>query len=103
MTSNRLHSPAISPEGKLDGINYPLWKFKMIMILQAFKFWDTAIGNDLDPQPTRDSMGNVISPANSTVVLGWKHQNVDTLCTIVLSVQDNALPLIQHVSKACKA
>ena len=102
MSSNKPRSPAIIPEGKLDGTNYPLWKFKMMAILQSFDLWDTAIGNDPEPQPTRDSMGNATSPADPTV-LGWKHKNADTLCTILLSVQDSVLTLIQHVSKACKA
>jgi len=48
-------------------------------------------------------MGNVTSLADSQVVLGWKHRNVDTLCTIVLCVQDNVLTLIQHVLKDSKA
>ena len=48
-------------------------------------------------------MGNVTSPTDPAVVLGWKHRNADTLCTIVLSVQDNVLTLIQHVSKASDA
>ena len=51
----------------------------------------------------RDSMGNVTSPTDHVIVLGWKRQNVNTLCTIVLSVQDSVLTLIQHVSKACEA
>ena len=75
----------------------------MMDILQTYDLSDTAIGNNPEPQPTRDSMGNVTSPVDPAVVLGWKHQNADTLCTIVLSVQDSVLTLIQHVSKACEA
>ena len=63
-----------------------MWKFKMMAILQAYDLWDTAISNDPEPQPMRDSMGNVTSPADPAAVLGWKHRNADTLCTIVLSV-----------------
>ena len=51
----------------------------------------------------RDSKGNVTSPADPAAVLGWKHRNADTLCTIVLSFQDSLLTLIQHVSKASEA
>ena len=73
MATDRPHPLAINTKGKLDGKNYPLWKLKMMVILQSFDLWDTAIGDDKEPQPTRDSMGNVTSLADPTVVLGWKH------------------------------
>jgi len=75
----------------------------MAVIVYSFNIWDTTFGDDKEPHPTRDSMGNVISLADSQVVLGWKHRNVDTLGTIVLCVQDNLLILIQHVLKDSKA
>jgi len=60
----------INIEGKLDKTNYPSWKFKMMMILQSTGLWDSAIGNDMEPQLMRDSIGNVTSPVNPQVVLG---------------------------------
>jgi len=73
MASNRPRPPTINSEGKLDAMNYLLRKFKMTVILQAYNLWDTPIGNDLEPQPMRDSMGNVTSLTDRAVVLGWKH------------------------------
>jgi len=103
MATSTPHLQAIIIDGKLNGINYPLWKFKIMAIPQSSDLWDFAIGNDPKPQPTRESMGNVTSPADPQVILGCKHRNVDTLCTIVLSVKDNMLTLIEHVSKAFEA
>ena len=66
----------------------------MMAILSSYELWDTAIGDDKEPQPMKDSNGNIVSPANPKAIIEWKQRNTDTLCAIVISVQDNMLALV---------
>ena len=85
MASNRPRPPALSNDGKLDGMNYPLWKFKMMAILSSYELWDTATGLDKQPEATMDASGNTV-PTSPTVVQEWKQRNADALCVIVINI-----------------
>ena len=102
----RIRPPAFS-EGKLDGTNYTLWKFKISAILDSYELLDTVMGPtgaDPEPVPTPD-------PTNSSILIqpdvadlrAWKRRNADALCAIVTSVTDSVLTLVQHTTKACDA
>ena len=49
--------PLAFTEGKLDGTNYTLWKFKITKILDSYELLDVILGTDAKPQPT-------LEPAN---------------------------------------
>ena len=49
-----------------------------------------------------DASDNFIPPS-PTAVQEWRQRNTDALCAIVISVQDNVLTMVQHVSKASEA
>ncbi|XP_057953875.1 uncharacterized protein LOC131148156 [Malania oleifera] len=77
-------------EGKLDGTNYTLWKFKMSAILDSYKLLVTAQGMDLEPIDSPDPTNpKVIIPLDAAFVKAWKRRNVDALCAIVTSVSDS--------------
>ena len=47
----RIRPPPLA-DGKLDGINYTLWKFKMSTILDSYKSLETVMGpTRADPEP----------------------------------------------------
>ena len=102
MASNRPRPPALSNDGKLDGTNYPLWKFKMMAILSSYELWDTATGLDKQPEASVDASGNTVPPS-PTAVQEWKQRNADALYAIVIKVQDSMLMMVQHVTKALEA
>jgi len=102
MASNRPRPPALSNDGKLDGTNYPLWKFKMMAILSSYELWDTATGIDKQPEATVDASGSILPPSPTTVQ-EWSQCNAYALCAIVISVQDSVLTMVQHVTKASEA
>ena len=102
----RIRPPAFS-EGKLDGTNYTLWKFKISAILDSYELLDTVMGPtgaDPEPVPTPD-------PTNSSIIIqpdvvdlrAWKRRNADALCAIVTSLTDSVLTLVQHTTKVCDA
>ena len=102
MASNRPCPLALSNDEKLDDMNYPLWKFKMMAILSSYELWDTATGIDKQPEATMDAFGSIIPPSPTTIQ-EWRQRNADALCVIVISVQDSVLMMVQHVTKASKA
>ena len=102
----RIRPPAFS-EGKLDGTNYTLWKFKISAILDSYELLDTVMGpTGADPEPVLTP-----DPTNSSILIqpdvadlrAWKRRNADALCAIVTSVTDSVLTLVQHTTKACDA
>ena len=50
--------PPIFSEGKLDGTNYTLWKFKISAILDSYELLETVLGIDLEPQSTPHGDGS---------------------------------------------
>ena len=60
----RLCIQPFDKSGKLDGSNYPLWKFKMKAILSAYELWNTATGADMKPvtRPDPANVGQNIVP-----------------------------------------
>ena len=74
----------------------------MMVILSSYELWDTATCIDKQPEATVDASGSILPPS-PTVVQEWRQLNVDSLCAIVISVQDNVLTMIQHVAKALEA
>ena len=99
----RMRPPAFT-EGKLDGTNYTLWKFKISTILDSYELLDVVLGNLPEPAP----ISNPLDPAHPSLfdpaeVREWKRKNADALCAIVTSSTDSVLALIQHTSKASEA
>ena len=90
----RIHPQAFT-EGKLDGTNYTLWKFKITAILDSYELLDVILGTDVDP-------GNTL-PLDADLLHAWKCKNTDALCALVTSTMDSVLTLIQHTTKAPKA
>lgn len=100
----RLRIPPFGESGKLDGSNYPLWKFKMKAILSAYELWDTATGADVRPvaRPDPANAGQHIAPT-ADEIQAWTRRDADALCSIVCSVSDSVMALIQHVTTAEEA
>ena len=99
----RMRPPAFT-EGKLDGTNYTLWKFKISAILDSYELLDVVLGNLLEPV----FISNPLDPAHPSLpdpaeVCEWKRKNADALCAFVTSFTDSVLTLIQHTSKASEA
>ena len=81
----RIRPPAFN-EGKLDGTNYTLWKFKISAILDSYELLNTVLG--LDPEPVgtpNPNNPNVITPPNADLLRAWKRRNADALCALVTS------------------
>ena len=90
----RIHPPAFT-EGKLDGTNYTLWKFKITAILHSYELLDVILGIDAEPQPTPDpaNPGSTLPP-NADLMQAWKCKNADALCALVTSTTDSVLTVI---------
>ncbi|MCO5582652.1 hypothetical protein L7F22_036550 [Adiantum nelumboides] len=101
-----IHPPAFT-EGKLDGTNYTLWKFKIFAILDSYELLDTVLGpNGADPEPvaTIDSTNpSAAIPPDATLLCAWRRRNADALCAIVMCLSDFVLTLVQHTTKAHEA
>ena len=99
----RIRPPAFT-EGKLDGTNYTLWKFKTTAILDLYELLDVILGTDAEPQPTPDptNPGGTLPP-DADLLRAWKCKNADALCALVTSATDSVLTLIQHTTKAPEA
>lgn len=102
MAANRPRPPSMNVEGKLDGMNYPLWKFKAMAILSSYELYEMVLGNDIEPTPTTDASGATIPP-DPVKVLEWQRRNADALSFLVTSVEDSILTMISHVKEASKA
>ena len=99
----RIRPPAFT-EGKLDGTNYTLWKFKITAILDSYELLDVILGTDVEPQSTPDPTDpSVMIPPNTNLLRAWKHRNTNALYTLVTSIIYAVFTLIQHTSKASKA
>lgn len=99
----RIRPPTFT-EGKLDGSNYLLWKFKITTILDSYELLDTVLDIDAEPVASYDlKEPTKIIPPNPQFVKEWRRRNADAICAIVTSVQDSVLTLIQHTSKASEA
>ncbi|XP_057951481.1 uncharacterized protein LOC131146111 [Malania oleifera] len=82
--------PPAFTEGKLDGMNYTLWKFKMSAILDSYELLDTVQGMDLEPIGTHDPTNRkVIIPLDVALVKAKKRQNEDALFAIITSVSNS--------------
>ncbi|MCO5557250.1 hypothetical protein L7F22_010811 [Adiantum nelumboides] len=96
--------PLAFTEGKLDGTNYTIWKFKISTIFYSNELLATIMGlNEEDPESviTRDPANpSVEIQPNDALLRAWKKRNADAMCAIVTSVSDSVLTLIQHTSKA---
>lgn len=102
-TTLRIRPPAFT-EGKLDGSNYTLWKFKISAILDSYELLDTVLNDDQEPVATREITNpDVLIPPDATLLRAWKRRNADALCAIVMCVSDSVLTLIQHTTKAHEA
>ena len=101
-----IRPPPLS-DGKLDGTNYTLWKFKMSAILDSYELLETIMGptgGDHEPMVTSDpTHPTVLVPPNANLFQAWKRRNVDALCTIVSGVCDYVLTLVQHTTRAHEA
>ncbi|MCO5586041.1 hypothetical protein L7F22_039979 [Adiantum nelumboides] len=99
--------PPAFTEGKLDGTNYTLWKFKISAILDSYELLDTVLGpNGIDPEPiaTIDFTNpSAVIPPDATLLCAWRRRNADALCGIVMCISDFVLTLVQHTTKAHKA
>ena len=102
----RIRPPPLS-DGKLDGTNYTLWKFKMSAILDSYELLETIMGptgGDPEPMATFDPAHPTTSiPPNADLLRAWKRRNADALCTIVTGVCDSVLTLVQHTTRAHEA
>ena len=99
----RIRPPAFN-EGKLDGTNYTLWKFKISAILDSYELLDTVLGLDPEPVGSPDPNNpNVITPPDADLLRAWKRRNADALYALVTSASDSVLTLIQHTDKASEA
>ena len=99
----RICPPAFN-EGKLDGTNYTLWKFKISAILDSYELLDTVLGLDPEPVGTPNPTNpNVITPPDVDLLWAWKRRNADALCALVINSSDSVLTLIQHTDNASKA
>ena len=103
MQTLRIRPPAFT-EGKLDGANYTLWKFKTTAILDLYELLHVILGTNAEPQPTPDpaNPGSTLSP-DADLLRAWKRKNADALCALVTSTTDSVLTLIQHTTKAPEA
>ena len=96
--------PPFGNEGKLDGSNYTLWKFKIKAILNSYELLQTATGDDRMPHPTVSADDPAITiPPDLALLTAWQRRDADILCAILTSVSDSILPLIQYVSNAAEA
>ena len=96
--------PPTFSEGRLDGTNYTLWKFKISSILDSYELLKTVLGPDPKPQPTPDLANpTVMVPPNVDLLHAWKCKNADALCALVTSVSDLVPTLIHHTTKASEA
>jgi len=91
-------------DGKLDGTNYTLWKFKIRAILDSYELWEIATGVDVKSGPIVDPNDpSQTLPPDPALALAWKRRNADALCAIVTSVNDSVMTLIQHTTSASEA
>ena len=99
----RIRPPAFT-EGKLDGTNYTLWKFKITAILNSYELLDVVQSRDAKSQPTLDpaNPGNMLL-LDVDLLQAWKRKNADAMCALVTSTTDSILTLIQHTTKAPEA
>ena len=90
----RIRPPAFT-EGKLDGTNYTLWKFKITAILDSYELLDVILGTDAKPQPTPDpaNPGSTLPP-DADLLQAWKRKNANALCALVTSTTNSILTLI---------
>ena len=96
--------PPTFTEGKLDGTNYTLRKFKITSILDSYELLETVLGTDQEPQAMPDPNNpNAMIPPDANLLRAWKHRNADALCALVTSTSDSVLTLIQHTTKAFEA
>ena len=71
-TPLRIHPLAFN-EGKLDGMNYTLWKFKINVILNSYELLDIVLG--LDPElvgTLNPTNSNIITPPDADLLRAWK-------------------------------
>ena len=93
--------PLAFTEGKLDGMNYTLWKSKVTTILDSYELLEMMLGIDLEPQATPNLVDPTrMIPPNLDLLQAWKYRNADALCALVTITIDIVLTLIQHTSKA---
>lgn len=99
----RIRPPTFT-EGKLDGTNYTLWKFKITSILDSYELLEVVLGTDPEPTATPDPYNPaIIIPPNADILRAWKRRNADALCALVTSCADSVLILLQHTTKASEA
>ena len=61
--------PPVFMEGKLDGANYTLWKFKITTILDSYELLDVILGINVEPQSTLDLADpSVMIPPNADLL-----------------------------------
>ena len=94
-TATRPRPPPYGKEGKLDGTNYTLWKFKLKVVLSSYELWDTVLGIDQRPGPTQDPANtSVMVQPNATDLLAWTRHDLDALWAIMTSISNSVLTLI---------
>lgn len=80
----RIRPPTFT-EGKLDGTNYTLWKFKITSILDSYELLEVVLGTDPEPTATPDPYNlAIIIPPNADILRAWERSNADALCALVL-------------------
>ena len=79
----------------------------MSAILDSYELLETIMGptgGDPEPVVTFDPANPTTPiPPNADLLRAWKRRNADALCTIVTSVCDSVLTLVQHTTKAHEA
>ncbi|MCO5576757.1 hypothetical protein L7F22_030576 [Adiantum nelumboides] len=76
--ASRRRPPPFGTEGKLDGTNYMLWKFKIKAILNSYELLQTATGQDRMLGPTvRSSNPSITIPVDLALVMaGQRRDNI---------------------------
>ncbi|XP_068667719.1 uncharacterized mitochondrial protein AtMg00810-like [Aristolochia californica] len=72
--------PPAFTEGKIDGTNYLLWKFKITIVLDSYELLDIVLGVDAEPVAVTD--GGNTTPPNPQLVEDWRRKYTDALCAI---------------------
>lgn len=97
----RARPPPFGGEGKLDGTNYTLGKFKLRSILDSYELWEIVLGSDRRREPILDPADPTITIlSDRALLLAWRRRNVDVLCAFFMSVMDTVMTLIQHTITA---
>ena len=95
--------PNFSETGKLDGMNYPIWKVKIRSHLVAWKLWRHTTGADPKPEDVLDTKGRLLEPVDADELAAWEDCDAQALAMLIGTTADAVIPHIQMAETSVEA